>query len=61
MNRIGMPDSFIEHGTAADQRRRLQLDAEGIAGQVLEAFFSETEKPGRQKLLFKKRPGVRKG
>ena len=61
VHRIGMPDSFIEHGTAADQRRRLQLDAEGIAGQVLETFFSGTGKPGRLKLLFKKRPGVRKG
>ena len=33
--RIGMPDSFIEQGTAADQRRRLRLDAEGIAAQVV--------------------------
>ena len=37
--RIGMPDSFVEHGTAADQRQRLQLDAEGIAAQILQAFF----------------------
>ena len=35
-----MPDSFIEHGTAVDQRHRLQLDAEGIAQQVLSVFFS---------------------
>ena len=41
VHRIGMPDSFIEHGTAADQRRQLQLDAEGIAEQVLEAFFPD--------------------
>ena len=41
VHRIGMPDSFIEHGTAADQRRRLQLDAEGIARQILTAFFPE--------------------
>ena len=40
VHRIGMPDSFIEHGTAADQRHRLQLDADGIAQQVLNAFFS---------------------
>ena len=39
--RIGMPDSFIEHGTAADQRRRLQLDAEGIARQILDEFFPD--------------------
>ena len=41
VHRIGMPDSFIEHGTAADQRRQLQLDAEGITRQVLAAFFPE--------------------
>ena len=40
VHRIGMPDSFIEHGTAADQRHRLQLDADGIAQQVLSAFFA---------------------
>ena len=34
VHRIGMPDSFIEHGTAADQRHQLQLDAQGIAQQV---------------------------
>ena len=55
VHRIGMPDSFIEHGSAADQRRRLQLDAEGIARQVLDAFFPEAEKPGRLKLLFKRK------
>ena len=41
VHRIGMPDSFIEHGTAADQRRQLQLDAQGIAEQVLDAFFPD--------------------
>ena len=41
VHRIGMPDSFIEHGTAADQRRQLQLDAEGIVRQVLAAFFPD--------------------
>ncbi|MXX53515.1 MAG: 1-deoxy-D-xylulose-5-phosphate synthase [Dehalococcoidia bacterium] len=39
--RIGMPDSFIEHGTAADQRRQLQLDAEGITQQILGEFFPD--------------------
>ena len=39
--RIGMPDSFVEHGTAVDQRHQLQLDAEGIATQILEAFFPD--------------------
>ena len=44
VHRIGMPDSFIEHGTAADQRRRLQIDAEGIAEQVKSAFFPDQGK-----------------
>ena len=39
--RIGMPDSFIEHGTADDQRRRLQLDAEGITQRILDEFFPD--------------------
>lgn len=43
VHRIGMPDSFIEHGTAADQRRRLELDAEGVARQILDAFFPDAE------------------
>ena len=41
VHRIGMPDSFVEHGTAVDQRRHLQLDAEGIASQILDAFFPD--------------------
>ena len=41
VHRIGMPDFFVEHGTAADQRHRLQLDAEGIAHQVLSVFFPD--------------------
>ena len=41
VHRIGMPDSFVEHGTAVDQRRQLQLDAEGIASRILDAFFPE--------------------
>ena len=44
VHRIGMPDSFIEHGTAADQRRRLQIDANGIAEQLKSAFFPDREK-----------------
>ena len=41
VHRIGMPDSFVEHGTAGDQRHDLQLDAEGIAAQILETFFPD--------------------
>ena len=40
VHRIGIPDSFVEHGTAGAQRRRLDLDAEGIAAQVRAVFFS---------------------
>ena len=43
VHRIGMPDSFIEHGTAADQRRHLQIDAKGIAEQLMSAFFPDRE------------------
>ena len=42
VHRIGMPDSFIEHGTAVDQRHRLRLDAEGIAEEVLRVFFPDS-------------------
>ena len=41
VHRIGMPDAFIEHGTAADQRRQLQLDAEGIVDHVLDTYFPD--------------------
>lgn len=43
VRRIGMPDSFVEHGTAADQRRQLQLDAEGIVQNVLDLFLQQQE------------------
>ena len=45
VHRIGMPDSFIEHGTAADQRKQLHLDAEGIATKVLSEFFPQVGAP----------------
>ena len=48
VHRIGMPDVFIEHGTAADQRRRLQLDAQGIVERVLSAFFPNATKRSQQ-------------
>ena len=47
VHRIGMPDSFIEHGTAADQRRQLQLDAQGIARRVLTVFFPDAAASNR--------------
>ena len=39
VHRIGMPDSFVEHGTADAQRHELSLDAEGIVEQVLATFY----------------------
>ena len=48
VHRIGMPDSFIEHGTAADQRRQLNLDAAGITSKVLAAFFPQVAAPQAQ-------------
>ena len=41
--RIGMPDWFIEHGTADAQRRRLGLDPQGIAEQIRSRFFAGTD------------------
>jgi 1-deoxy-D-xylulose-5-phosphate synthase len=43
VRRIGMPDTFVEHGTATDQRRQLQLDAEGIVDLVLGMFPQRQE------------------
>lgn len=41
VHRIGMPDAFIEHGTAADQRQQLRLDAQGIVDQILGTYFPD--------------------
>ena len=48
VHRIGFPDSFIEHSTADAQRRRLELDADGIAQQVLRAFFPGASPQGNR-------------
>ena len=50
VHRIGMPDFFIEHGTAADQRHRLQLDAQGIVERVLSSFFPDATKRSQQEV-----------
>ncbi len=42
--RIGIPDLFIEHGTADAQRRRVGLDSQGIAEQIRGRFFSGADK-----------------
>ena len=41
--RIGMPDWFIEHGTADAQRRRLGLDPQGIAEHIRRRFFTAAD------------------
>ena len=41
VHRIGMPDSFVEHGTADSQRHQLRLDADGITQQVLRVFYPD--------------------
>ena len=41
VHRVGMPDAFIEHGTAADQRQQLRLDAQGIVDQILDTYFPD--------------------
>jgi len=45
VHRIGMPDEFVEHGTAAAQRQRLHLDAEGIAEEVRSIFYPNRTEP----------------
>ena len=50
VHRIGMPDFFIEHGTAADQRHSIQLDAQGIVERVLSAFFPDSTRMSQQEV-----------
>jgi len=50
VHRIGMPDFFIEHGTAADQRHSIQLDAQGIVERVLGAYFPDATKRSPQEV-----------
>ena len=33
--RIGLPDGFVDHGTQAELHKLLDIDPEGITGQVL--------------------------
>ena len=44
VKRIGIPDRFVEHGSQAQLRKDLGLDAEGIATTV-EAFLRKKERP----------------
>ena len=50
VHRIGMPDFFIEHGTAADQRHSIQLDAQGIVERVLATYFPDATKRSQQEV-----------
>ncbi len=44
---IGIPaDHFVEHGSVADLRRLLRLDADGLAGQVRETLATLHAVPG---------------
>ncbi|MBM4406359.1 MAG: 1-deoxy-D-xylulose-5-phosphate synthase [Chloroflexi bacterium] len=58
VERLGMPDTFIEHATAAAQRKRLGLDAEGIAARVRKAFFSNGAAAKRSKAKVGEPAGV---
>lgn len=44
VKRIGIPDRFIEHGSQAQLRKDLGLDADGIAATV-ETFLMQKERP----------------
>ena len=45
---VGIPgDAFVDHGSVADLRRVLRLDAEGLAAQVRETLAAMRATPGR--------------
>lgn len=46
MKTIGIPDEFVEQGTPSALRAKYGLDAEGIAEQVLAAFFPNQNEAG---------------
>jgi 1-deoxy-D-xylulose-5-phosphate synthase len=47
---VGIPgDRFVDHGSVADLRRVLRLDAPGLAAQVRESLAVMRAKPGRKK------------
>ena len=48
VHRIGMPDFFVEHGTADAQRHELHLDSEGIVQQVLTALYPDGWHSGKR-------------
>jgi hypothetical protein len=45
---IGIPgDRFVDHGSVADLRHRIRLDAEGITAQIGETLATLRATPGR--------------
>ena len=45
---VGIPgDRFVDHGSVADLRRVLRLDAPGLAAQVREALETMRRRAGR--------------
>ena len=48
---LGIPgERFVDHGSVADLRRLLRLDAEGLAAQVREALDTLRATPGRSEV-----------
>ena len=48
---VGIPgDRFVDHGSVADLRRVLRLDAPGLADQVREALLALRATPGRSEV-----------
>ena len=45
VTRLGIPDAFVEHAPQGVQRRRLGLDADGIAQKVRDVFFPKASAP----------------
>ncbi len=48
---VGIPgERFVDHGSVADLRRVLRLDAQGLAAQVREALITMRATPGRSEV-----------
>jgi hypothetical protein len=48
---LGIPgDRFVDHGSVADLRRVLRLDAAGLAEQVRESLATLRAEPGRHEI-----------
>ena len=48
---LGIPgEQFVDHGSVADLRRVLRLDAAGLAAQVREALETLRATPGRSEV-----------